>query len=513
MTDKLSFFKKLAMAFKAFREADMMASLPDGGDWDDYETRRVRYDILWSLYENTTYSNIHSWSQAYRNRYAMYKFTRNLYNPAAREAEFWEQMVWGGSLDLQEARKGAVPVLLPKENQANEEALRKAITDVWRKSNFALRKDTIPLWGAALGDVGIKIVDDRERGIVYSQIIHPSIIKDIEVNNVGWVKRYELFEKRYDNDGRVVDYAETAERGVGEDVVFRTFANGKPYAFGDTPAEWVEPYGFIPFVIIQHRDVGLDWGYAEIHKVLSKVREIDDLASKTHDQIRKSIDPFWLFNFSKPKKSVAAEGGENTLDRPQRGREEVQALYIDKDNASGQALIASVDLGSALTSIDKMLSELERELPELQDDIWTASGDASGEAISKAREKVGTRVVTRRQAYDAALVRLHQMAIAIGGHFGYQNYEGFDLESYKQGKLEHFINPERPIFQTSKAGEQSEFMRELGIIEKMVNVLEMPLETALRERGWDKVKIKEMFAEKERAIKLKQEDKIPDVEQ
>jgi len=50
-----------------------------------------------------------------------------------------------------------------------------------------------------------------------------------------------------------------------------------------------------------------------------------------------------------------------------------------------------------------------------------------------------------RDRYDDALVRAHQMAISIGGYRGYDQFAGFNLDSYKAGALEHSIG-KRPVF-------------------------------------------------------------------
>jgi len=62
-----------------------------------------------------------------------------------------------------------------------------------------------------------------------------------------------------------------------------------------------------------------------------------------------------------------------------------------------------------------------------------------------ARQRVEAKVLQRRENYDAGLVKIHQMAIAIGGMRGYGGYEGFDLGSYEKGDLDHRIAV-RPVF-------------------------------------------------------------------
>ena len=100
-----------------------------------------------------------------------------------------------------------------------------------------------------------------------------------------------------------------------------------------------------------------------------------------------------------------------------------------------------------MTSI---LSEVERNHPELQADMATASGDASGRALRVARERVEAMVSQRRAGYDDGLVRAQQMALSIGGMKGYPGYEAFGIGSYERGELDHSIG-DRPVFAVDEA--------------------------------------------------------------
>jgi hypothetical protein len=430
--------------FQAFYEAFMSADVSDPDDWSDYEARLVRYQILWAFYENTAYRDIHAWSKQYRQSYGMYKYSRNIYNPAYRIGSFWQSYLWGGSLDLEAGDGSEVPSALPIVT--NNEALRPAIGQIWLNSKWASRKSIVTLWGAVMGDVGMRVVDDPERKKVYLSIIHPATIEEIAQDDFGNVKGYSISEMRHDDEEDVdYDYRETASR-EGQNVIYTTFRDEKPYGFNGMPAQWSEAYGFVPMVMVKHNDIGMDWGWSELFPALSKVREADDLASKVSDQVRKLVDAPWLMA------GVKAPGGEvktttsaSTADRPEPGREQVPMIYAP-EGATATPLVAPLDLAAAEQHIKAILEEIERDFPELQADIWTASGDASGRALRVARQKVEGKVRERRASYDDALVRAQQMAIAIGGLRNYAGFSGFGLESYQRGDLDHTIDPNRPVF-------------------------------------------------------------------
>jgi hypothetical protein len=104
----------------------------------------------------------------------------------------------------------------------------------------------------------------------------------------------------------------------------------------------------------------------------------------------------------------------------------------------------------------------------------------------------------RRAGYDSALVRAQQMAIAIGGMRGYEGYQGFGLESYAAGDLEHSIG-DRPVFAVDPLDKIEESTALWTLIKAQVDT-GYPLELAMRDQGFDEQKIKaavDMQAEKQ----------------
>lgn len=486
------------VAVKAFREAYVTANANVLEDFDSFAARQVRYDIMFASYENTAYRNIHTWANSYKTVYGMYKSIRNIYNPTFRLVEFWKTMIFGGLLDPEAGESGAIPI-----NTENK-AIRGAIKTLWKASNWKINKDLVPLFGTSMGDVGIKICDDVAHEEMYLEVIHPSMIADIDVDTRGRVKGYQLEEMRYDEKRKACKFTEEAIRGEGEDVIFRTYKDGKLFAWDGVSYEWTEPYGFIPFVFVKHSDAGRKFGWAEAHPGRSKISELDDTASKLHDYIRKSIDPVWLFNFKKPSVApkIKTESSQPTENHPEPRREETDSLYIADTNAKAQPLVTDlVDVEKVANSIERIIAELERDFPELQMDIWTVGGYTTGKALRTARQRVERKVIQRRPAYDTAMVDAQSMAIAIGGMRGYEGYEGFNLGSYKAGDLDHTIPATRPIFQTDVL-EGVEIKQIFWNIVTLAKEKQMPVDEVLKDLGWTKSRTDEFMAALE---KIKEE--------
>lgn len=478
---------------RAFREAWVTAEIENAADFESADARRLRYALNWALYENSAYRNVHTWAQGYRTQYGLYKYIRNIYNPAYRLGEFWTTHLLGGLLDPQAGdgseRESAVPIIV---TGANETRLRAAIARVWKLSNWQVYKDTFCLWGSVLGDVAIKIIDDAERSRVYMDVINPAHITEAETDHYGNVKAYRLDFAVDDPDraGQQVKYTEIAERD-GDDVVYTTMRNDKAWDWTGAGAEWRVPYGFIPLVLTQHHNVGLAWGWSELHPNLSKIREADDVASAISDHIRKSVNAPWLFTgINAPKTTPTLTGQQATAMQPEPGREEMPALY-GPVGADAKALVANLDYEGALQHLAGVVEQIEREYPELRFDNMRVSGDASGKALRIARQPVEAKVVRVRATYDDALRRAQQMAISIGGWQGYPGFEGFTLDSYARGELDHEIG-QRPVF-PADVMEQNEEEQAFWQAAALAVTGGATLEGYLRDKGWDDARIQDLI--------------------
>lgn len=520
----MSLWSRMNAAIRAFRENAVTSDVQPGRgaiDWNDPSGRALRYALYWSFFENTAYRNVHRWTTKMRADYGLYAHTRSIYSPAYRLAEFWVAHLLGGPLDPAaggDVRKGAtIPIELGAHVQARQgKALRAAIATLWRSSNWAVQKDIWTRYGSVMGDVGLKVVDDPLRRMVRLEIIHPASLIWVDRDPQHFVKAYILEEDRLDPRPALlrgrdtpqqqhVTYREIATRD-GDNVVYQTFLNGAPYAWNNVTPEWTEPYGFIPLVTTQHLNVGMDWGWSELHAGRPKIQELDDIASKFDDQIRKTVDAPWLFaGVTQPSSTPALTRTGASADvasayteaQKAAGRQEVPALYATDPQAHAQALVAPLDLPGVLSQIESLIKEIERDYPELALDIIARdASDASGRALRVAREPVETKVVGRRAPYDSDMVRAQQMGVAIGGYRGYPGYEGFDLDSYAAGRLDHQVAP-RPVFAIDPNDEldtQTKFWSVGAAAEKAG----LPIELYLEEAGWDAAKIARVTAERDR---------------
>jgi len=165
------FIHRMNSAIKAFRKPDLVVDelLTDAANFYSYDSRLVRYAILWAFYGNDVYDNIHSWAKIYKSQYELYRHIRNIYNPTKRIIDFWRTHLWG---DL-------------KFNTNENDQLSDDITQILNWSNWQSNRVIAAYQGSLFGDTFIKIVDDTDKDRVYHEIVHPGNIKELELDTQG----------------------------------------------------------------------------------------------------------------------------------------------------------------------------------------------------------------------------------------------------------------------------------------------------------------------------------------
>ena len=478
-------------AIKRYNEEDLVP-VPEYG-WDTYEARLSRYWIYASYRNNTVYSNFNTIARQLKAANRLYKNIRGIYNPVFRQNQLLVSYIYGGSIDMENLLGGAIPIVT--SNKRLIEPIKQTFT--W--SRWGETKSLYTRYGALFGDVALKIIDDREKQKVRLEVLHPGKIRDVEFDAVGNVQsviiEYER-EEEVDVDSirparlrvfnpmafKVYTYTEKITKDK-----FQTFKDGEPFAFytdmnGQPVSEWDNEYGFVPIVLCQHQPSGMKWGENAFHASIHKVNEINDQASLLNDQVRKIIIPLLY--------------GANI-----RGKEEIQAASDDKEkftiiygpeNSSLTPVVGQIDIVGASQNIDKMLQELERDLPELAlQRMRESGGDQTAPGVSAAYSDAIGRVQEARGNYDSALVRALQMAVSIGGYNRYVGFNGFNLQSYDAGDLDFYIK-DRPVIND-----------ELSLLQRLttlgtVNSMSAPLQRiALQEMGYDEATIDSVVLDSE----------------
>lgn len=424
--------------------------------WDTLGARMRRYAVNEGFYTNRIFNNRVLFDSILEHRPKKpYKFTRGVLNPVSRLVELQTSKVYGGELDMQNAASGAIPVI-----DASDE-LRRAIVRLWVWSNWAQEKTQYTKLGAIFGDSFLKIVDDPARGKVRIEVVDPRKVKDIKVNEYGDVKRYMLQYERMDDDtGETYTYTE-----IGSDEDFETYRDSTPLALyrdasGTPVARWDNEYGFCPFVLTPHEKTASTFGDTSFSVLLDKIIEICSQSSLLNDAVSKGVNPLLAFS------GVSRQDVELDTNRP----DAIPMLFL---GAAGSVnpVGALTDIGAVSAHIDALQAEIERDLPELSLHRLRDGGNVTAPGIRAAYNDASARLQRLQGNYDAGMIKAHQMAVAIGGMRGYVGFEGFGLDSYEAGDLDHSIAV-RPIvsdeidkamrLQMLQSVDTELFLRELG---------------------------------------------------
>lgn len=429
----------LNTAWAAWQSYQPHALAPDGVGWGEIEARRARYTLYDALYHNRAYHTLHAQSAALKEQERLYRHTRGIYNPVARQNDLLVAYLAGGALDTDTLTQGAIPL------QFDNAALVPALQQVYTWSRLAELKSLYVRQLALYGDVALKVVDEPHTGKVRIEVIPPSRIKHLTFDAVGNVKAVTI---EYD---RAEDAAHTAVRAVTtrdtyryteiiDGTTFRTFKDGEPFAYytnnrGQPVAEWVNPYGFVPLVWVNWKASGNGYfGLNAFHNALTKIHEVNDAASLLNDQIRKSVNVVWLF-------TGTAKQGELSLSADKRDSTPYLTLPAGSD---AKPLLASLPIAEVSANIAAMLHELERDLPELALQRIREGGGLTAPGVRAGYSDAEGRIQEGRAVAYGGLLRALQMAVSIGGFRGYTGFEAFTLDSYARGDMRLAVR-ERPV--------------------------------------------------------------------
>lgn len=448
--------------------------------WDDYNSRLFRYALSEAYYSNTAYRDIVTFAARLKANSSLYTHIRGVYNPVQRLVDSYPSKVYGGALDFEDLSTGAIPIVM------SDGQLTDAIKQLWLWSNWRVQKSLYVRMGAKLGDVFLKVVDEPDAGKVRIEVLHPAKVRDVSLDAVGNVKSAAIeYQRRDTDDGKYYKYTEIwyGENDEDKPWTVETLKNDAPFAYyndatGKAIQQWENPYGFIPLVKVKHKDEGMKWGANPYQAQIGKIDELNDAASVTNDQLRKMLQPPWYF---------AGVGKPAELDASTPDRDQLSAIYGPKESQPF-AMVTNLDITAAGVNIERMLMELERDMPELSMHRLREGGSLTAPGVRSAYSDAIDRYSEAQGIYDDGLIRAQKMGISIGGFRGYEGFQGYNLDSYEKGDLEHFIK-DRPIV----ADELSKKER----LEALQSA-QAPIWLVLRELDFDQETIDEVIADAEK---------------
>jgi len=414
-------------------------------DWDAYEYRLFRYHHYSLFYHNKVFTQLERYRTQHLRERGLYRHTRPLYNPVFRLVELEAAKAYGGALDWDDFSHGAIPL------QNADDRVIEAVRQVFKWSNWGQRKTLYARNCSRFGDAVINITTDFFSQKVRMELLHPGVVKEIETGPTGFVKRAVIeYERQEPGEDRPWLY----RLEIDEDS-FATFRDGEPFAFhadpfGNLAPAWPNPYGFVPLITSQSLDFGERWGGTSFHASIEKIEEANDLASILHDQIRKAVTAPWfmpgLTSLQQLKEDTASVGDEEASDEVERSS--VPVILAPKE-ARAEALVAPINIADSLKTLERLLEEVEDEIPQLSlNRMRRGGGQLTYPGVVTAYDDAISRIQEFRSNADGGLLRALQMAISIGAYHRFEGFRPFSLDSYRQGALDFQI-AERPVIRDS----------------------------------------------------------------
>lgn len=498
------FMNALSVGIAAYNEKNTVPVREWG--WTDYRVRLARYWLYNSYNNNTAYSSIENHAAQLKFQNRLYKKIRGIYNPVARQNQILTSYIYGGAIDFEHMTGGAIPIV------GGDDRLHDALRTGMQDSRWGENKSLYARWAALLGDVALKVVDDRERQIARLEVLHPGKIREAEFDDVGNVKAVIIeYEREEQPDimaaqpGRFglsflsnINKSYTYTEKITKES-FSTFKNGEPFAFypdasGKLVSEWDNEYGFVPVVIANYSPSGIGgWGVNSFYNVLHKIDEINDQASLLNDQIRNTIVP--LLKAMQIKKS-----GDIEFDSDER--DQLKMIYLPNEGMDIEPIVTDINIHDAADNIASMLMEIERDLSVLSLQRIREHGQLTAPGVKMGySDAIGT-VIEARGNLDPAFVRGFQMLIKIAGEQGYEGYQGYNLNSEVRGDIEFSVG-ERPVIGDSiSKAEKIQTLQSLGdqpiAIQKLI----------LKELDYSDEAIEEVIVEQEEANAAKERNAV-----
>ncbi len=464
---------------------------------------------------------------------------QSIYNPAHRAVEFHVSHLWPGPIDR------AFRIV------TEDERVKDAIAKVWKWSNWEAKKQLAARWFSLFGTMFIKVHVTADRSQVRLQNIKSRFVTEFETDSSDFITfiRIDAKKSRLDAQGRPETYTRTEVWSKSQNYYriyeHRFDRNASLKQLGNPIEEkQITDFGidFIPFVHAKFIDIGESRGVGVFVHALDKIDEANRVATRLHEI---------AFRFNRAYIGVSA-GGSDAAGRPlpaprlvdKNGTDITSEDDLTRDqsimslpgSAKMDMMVPAINFAGHLAELTDQMNEIKEDVPELKYFDLKESSNISTETLRMTLAAAIDRVIDARGSAHAALIRANQMALTLGRINSIDGFAG--LGTYEAGALDHsfaelevlpLTQKERAeivqvatdagmdiLFAMKQAGytenEIEEYKRSpeyLARLQKLSIDSGIPLETLLIRAGWTKKELADYGTQKAAAIKLSQEDTIP----
>lgn len=232
--------------------------------------------------------------------------------------------------------------LVPGDWKLADETLQEPVDQVLEWSKWDVEGDIFVRYVMAMGEGGLRVVDDRNQKKTFIQPARPD--QYIVVPRSPWDASPQMVVF-------VTSQGEDEIAEVIEATRIRTFKNGQPYAMDATNgrmAEYANELGFVPFVACK-LDAGDGVGEPTFENTLVALDQVNRQATYMSTIISRHAEPQWA--------AIGAEAGDLEKDG--------ESVWFFPEGSDVKAILATVDFAGLLAFIQEIKQEMKDSLPEL----------------------------------------------------------------------------------------------------------------------------------------------------
>lgn len=411
------------------------------------DTRRILYKLWWAYYDNSVYKSINEggWRKLINERLGDAKVggLAGLYNPVERAADAY-QFVFDGVF----GDEITIDTKQPDGKTAVNDKIKAPIEQIWKWSNMTDEAELLCRYTPVLGSCGIRIAVKNDTNVdkrrVYLSIEHPNLIRDVEVDARGNIRQiileYDKLEGEISEVGgdaqewhSYVEYMSDKEFWMQRDGDWWNMATQQAVDTKEA-AIVTNIAGFVPYVIVRHRNVGGTFGVPCFFGQEEKIDHVNALATHIAHQIHKHVTATWLLEAGGPEPDFMQLGDMNVI--------YVQRELGQTSAAKMEALVADLSLTESADFVSQLQTELMNSMPELKATDGQFLSHQSGGTVSQLRTPAEQRIKKGRWAIETGLVKAQKIALSLG-----VVYNMWDLgtgmgraaadKAYNDGLLDH----------------------------------------------------------------------------
>ena len=278
------------------------------------------------------------------------------------------------------------------------------IQQLFRDSRWKVEGDLFVRFGAAMGEAGLRVVDDRQAEKVRLVPVRPETYLTQSISLYDPTPQLALFVTTTKEDGEDVEYAEVF---TANEVM--TFRNGELHGIGGREARYANALGVVPLVACVH-DQGDGRPEPTFDDTIGALEQVNAQAHQLALIIQRHAEPQWAV--------FGAEAGDLEKDGT--------AVWFFPEGSDLKAVLAQVDFDGLLAFVKEVKGEMKDSLPELAIRELVGVNRVAAATIELQMAEAVFKIRRLRKPVDMALESALRLAGRAAAQMGLTELRGLD---------------------------------------------------------------------------------------